>query len=264
MSVMDKQPPSILVVEADQELQNVLREVLNEEGYVVVPVASLEEASRHIDERAFALILADLFFGPAQHALTPAHLLRRRAWPTPMGLLTTTTSLSPEAAQAAGFACAITMPFELSDFLAVVAAVLQQPLTPEQERQADVVRRFLDALAAEDWDTIGQLCVPDVLYHPPHASTVSSSGRIYGRDALRAFGQAAAKRYRMIYFSALTVYARPHGLAARYNSRWTTPDGERQYLTATTLFYFVDDHIRQIGVHMPLTHLPGMAHGEAG
>lgn len=114
MNTTEKQPPAILVVAPDQELQTILREVLTEEGYVVVAVASLEEASQQIDERAFALILADLFVGPSKHAFTPAHLLRRRAWPTPMGLLSAVPSLSPEAAHAAGFACMISMPFELS------------------------------------------------------------------------------------------------------------------------------------------------------
>jgi len=266
VNTTEKQPPAILVVAPDQELQTILREVLTEEGYVVVAVASLEEASQQIDERAFALILADLFVGPSKHAFTPAHLLRRRAWPTPMGLLSAVPSLSPEAAHAAGFACMISMPFELSEFLAVVAAVLHQPLTPEQERQAEVVQRFLDALSAEDWEVVGELCTPDVLYHPPRASIVTSSVRVYGRDALRAHGQAAAKHYMLVFFNALSVYARPHGLAARYTGHWTTPQGERLRLAGTMLFHFsVDNRIRQIGVHTPLIHkIPRNLSGFAG
>ncbi len=264
MNISDKQPPALLIVEGDQELRAILHEALTEEGYTVVAVASLEEASKQIDERAFALILADLFFGHSKYSFTPAHILRRRVWPTPMGLLATAGSLSSEEALAAGFACVIPMPFDLAEFLAEVAALLKQPLTPEQERQTEVVRDFLEMLVTENWDGLGKLCTPDVLYHPPHASFITSAGRLYGRDALRAFGQAAAARYTQVYFSALSIYARPHGQAARYTSHWTTPAGERLRLPATMLFHFAGDQIRQIGVHMSLANLPSTAQREVG
>ncbi len=253
MNTQENQPSAILVVEADQELQTVLSEVLIEEGYAVVTVASLEEASRQLDQGVFGLILADLFVGPSRDTFTPANLLRRRAWPTPMGLLSTTASISPEAARAAGFACVIPMPFDLVEFHCQVAEVLQQLFSPQQERQVAVVRRFLEALSEEDWNQVGALCTSDVLYHPPRSSNVTSAGRLYGRLALQEFGQAASRRYKMVSFNDLSIYARRNSLVARYTGNWTTTRGERLRLPATTLFRFTGDHIQQVGVHTRLT-----------
>src|SRR5579862_5919847 len=135
------QQTPILVLEPDGELRLLLAEALREEGYQVSIAASLAEGLSWVETRSCALILADLYVGryPAG-SFTPAHQLRRRVQPTPVGLLMA-IPLSAREAQRAGFAFVLGMPFELEDLLSLVAEALQVAFTAAQERRADVVRR---------------------------------------------------------------------------------------------------------------------------
>src|SRR5690348_1200717 len=123
---------SILVLEPDDALRSLLAEMLREEGYQVSVAASLAEGLVWVETQSFALILANLFAGryPAG-SFTPAHTLRRRVQPTPVGLLMT-QPLSAEEAQRAGFAFVLSLPFELEDLFSLVAVALHRSFTTVQ------------------------------------------------------------------------------------------------------------------------------------
>ena len=252
------QPAHILLLESDAALQSLFEEVLVAEGYQVSVVASLEEGLAWVETQSCALILADLFVGryPAGSFL-PAHTLRRRVQPTPVGLLMT-APVSTEEAQRAGFAFMLAMPFNLENLLSLVAVALHQPLTAEQERQADVVRRYMEAQTAQNWEGLLALCTNDVRYYPPPASMGTPPRRLQGQSALRAYVEAAAQHAHQVSFADLRLSARPKGLVAQYTSQWLASDGYWQQRDVRLLFRFVGESIDQVGVqvHLVLLHLP--------
>src|SRR5690242_8352498 len=141
--------PRILIVERDDELLQALATLLQGEGYEVSTTSSLEGALKQLDRQVFSLALVDLFIGHSPHTFTEGHILRRRAHPTPVGLLTT-QDLAPEEAIHQGFAFLLREPFEIEDLLSLVATTINQPLSPEQEHQAEIVRCFFTALQNAD------------------------------------------------------------------------------------------------------------------
>jgi ketosteroid isomerase-like protein len=167
-----------------------------------------------------------------------------------------TWPLSAAEAQRAGFAFVLWLPCELEDLLSLVAEALHHSFTAEQERQADVVRRYLAAQAAEDWESLLALCLPDVRYYPAPASVGTTARRLQGQTALRAYGEATAQHLHQVSHADLCLYARPKGLVAQYTSQWFTSDGRRQQVSTRLLFHFVGESISQIGVR---PHLGGGA-----
>ena len=185
---------------------------------------------------------------------TPAHTLRRRVQPIPVGLLMT-NPLSETEALRAGFAFVLGKPFELEDLLTQVAEALPVEFTAEQERQANVVRRYLAALVAQDWEGLLALCTSDVRYYPTAASVGTTTRRVQGRTALRAYAEAAAQHDRQVSHADLCLYARPKGLVAQYTSQWLSSDGRWRPLVTRLLFHFVGESIDQIGVQTNLARL---------
>ena len=245
----------ILVLEPDDELRLVLEELLREEGYQVAVAASLAEGLAWVHTRSCALILADLYVGrSAAGSSTPAHTLRRRVQPTPVGLLMT-TPLSKTEALRAGFAFVLGMPFELEDLLSLVAEALPVVFTAEQERQANVVRCYLAAQVAQDWEGLLALCTSEVRYYPTPASGGTTARRVQGRTALLASVEATAQHAHQVAFADLRLYARPKGLMAQYTSQWLSSDGRWQPLATRLLFHFVGESIDQIGVQANLALL---------
>jgi CheY-like chemotaxis protein len=251
MSALQTLPSRVLIVEAAPELQDTFRLLLDEEGYEPDIVATLEEALVRVEEVTYGLILADLFAGKSPQTLTPAHVLRRRVQPTPIGLLTTETR-SEEEAQAAGFAFVVRMPFDLATFLVQIATALDRPLCEEQRRQAPIVERWFAAMEAEDWKALLALCTDDVAYYPPGTSVVAQARRLRGKAALHAYSKRAAAYYTQNVFTDVLIYAQPHGLIARHTSHWITPDERWHRAAGATLFHFRGRKICQVGVRADL------------
>ena len=258
MTLLPAQQAPILVLEPNDALRSFLSDLLEEEGYQVCVAASLAEGLAWVETQSFALILANLFVGryPAG-SFTPAHRLRRRVQPTPVGLMMT-HPLSDTEALRAGFAFVLALPFDLEDLLGLVAEALHRPFSREQERQAEVVRRYLAAQVSQDWESLLALCTPDVRYYPPPASSATTARRLQGQTALRAYAEATVQHYHQVAFADLCLYARPKGLVAQYTSQWLTSDGRWKQLSLRLLFYFVGESIDQIGVqtNMALLRFP--------
>ncbi|HEU5198090.1 MAG TPA: nuclear transport factor 2 family protein [Ktedonobacterales bacterium] len=244
----------ILVIEPDDDLREALQTTLQEEGYQVSGVASLEQALSAVDEQSFHLVLADVFVGRSPHSFSEAHILRRHVHPTPLAVLTT-QKIDQEEAAYHKFAFIAHMPFDLDGLLALVAAQFDHPLSAEQQRQAEVVRRFYAALDANDWDTLKTLCAVDITFFPPAKMPFDPSKRVRGLDTYLAYVQEAKRFYPDHVTEDMVIYARPRGLAARYQASWRLPNFTTQRLAGTTLFHFEGEHIRQIGVSMSLERL---------
>src|SRR5262245_40434165 len=88
MGISGPSQSRLLVVTGNYRLRTIISSILAEEGYAFNGVASLEEALTEVAERPYALVLADLYAGASRHSFTPAHILRRRTQPIPVGLLT--------------------------------------------------------------------------------------------------------------------------------------------------------------------------------
>jgi CheY-like chemotaxis protein/ketosteroid isomerase-like protein len=239
--------PQLLVVEDDLDIRDALAQLLSDEGYAVTAVASQAEGLALIDAQTFALILTDLFEHTTRPPLASATLLRERAYPTPVGVLTG-WRVTPEEIQAAGLAFVVTKPFDLDALLTTISVVLQTPLTPEQERHAQVVRDYFARLSERDWDGLVALCTPDVSYALPGASALST--RVRGRAAFRAYTQETFRAFPVAKFDDVRVFATPRGLAARYQVHLVLADGTALNQAGSVLFTFSAAAIRTIGIRL--------------
>jgi CheY-like chemotaxis protein len=240
--------PRILIVERDDELLQAIVTLLHEEGYEIFAASSLDDALKQLDRQVFSLALVDLFIGHSPHTFTEGHILRRRAHPTPVGLLTT-QDLPQEEAIHQGFAFLLREPFEIEDLLSLVATTIDQPLSPEQARLADIICRFFTALQNADWQTIATLCTEDLAYYPAASSALTSERKIQGLRAYLAYAEAARLHMPEARYNHIMIFARPKGLAARFQVSWASPRGTRQQMTGATLFHFREERICQIGNH---------------
>ncbi len=247
-------PARLLIVEQDDSLRELLSELLTEEGYEVQAASDLEEATRLLDQQVFQLVLADLFIGRSPHAFTQGHLLRRRAHPTPVGLLTTQNVL-PEEATRLGFVFLLREPFELDDLLALVAQATNLPLSPAQTRLAVIVWSFFAALDREDWEGIASICTEDLTYTVPAHTPFAATRKTEGLNSTCRHLEAIRRNYPGGRFSAIMIFARPRGLAARYQFTWSPPDTPPQQIVVSTLFRFRGERIAHIGNSMNVEHL---------
>lgn len=239
--------PHLLVVEDDRDIQEALRLLLVDSGYRVTTASSLSEALAFIDSATFQLIVTDAFARNPDSVLSSPQKLLERAHPTPVGVLTG-WRLSPRDAKQTGFAFLETKPYDLDQLLALVAAALQTPLTPEQERQAATVRQYFAMLTARDWEAFVDLCADDVTYVLPGATPFS--GTIVGKAAFRTYTDETFSAFPEAHFEKVQIYSSPTGLAARFEGWWRAPDGSTPHMSGSTHFQFAGDRIKQIGVKL--------------
>ncbi len=253
MAISATPSPRLLLVEDDEELLTVLEDVLSEEGYTVTAVSSLDAALAEVNTQVFDLILSDVIGWKAEEPLQGVERLRTQVQTTPVGLVTG-WKLDEEMVKARGFACLVSKPFELDDLLALVAECVARPLTPEQERQAEVVRRFCAAIDARDWETCVRLCSEEVRYFPSPGSLFDRQKAILGRKGVRdqlEYNQRVAPDFR---YESYRLYGRPDGIAARYQATIATPEG-RQSLVGSIVFHVEGGQITQIGYRLGAAQL---------
>lgn len=237
----------VLIVEDDEDIGLALEAFLTDEGYRTAIARTSEEAAALIEERAFNIILADILPSDGADILHAVDALRQSAFPTPV-ILVTAWRLDEAVATERGFCALVTKPFDVEDLLVTIAACLEQPLSAEQERQAEVVRRYFTALSAKDWDALAALCAQDVTYVLPGTSSFAHT--ITGRQAFRAFSQATFQQFPDSRFTGVAVYATPLGLAARYTGSWHAPDGTDIHQSGAVVFRFTGDQIAHIGIQL--------------
>ena len=245
--------PRLLVVEDDKEICDIMLDVLAEEGYAVSGAASLDKALAQVNTQVFDLILADVIGWTAQAPLQAVERLRDQAQPTPVGLMTG-WNLSEEAIKEKGFACLVKKPFDLDDLLSLVAEVVARPLTPEQERQAQVVRRYCEAIDAHDWQACAALCRDDVYYYPSPNSLFDRKQEVIGRAALLEQLEYNSVVAPDVHYEAYSLYGRPGGMAVRYLATIGTPE-RRTSFVGSILFHLEGEQIVQIGYRLDAQHL---------
>jgi ketosteroid isomerase-like protein/CheY-like chemotaxis protein len=221
---------------------------LRDEGYEVHLAATLPHAMAALDEQGFHLVLSDLFASEPGDVLTSAQALRERAGATPVGVMTG-WRVDAEQVERAGFAFLVAKPFDVEQLVAAVAIGIHRALTPEQERQAEVVRRYFAALTDRDWDALAALCAEDVTYYLP--AGVPYAGEVRGRQAFRDYSEQTFRNFPDARFEYVVVSALPNGLAARYSGTWHTATGEEARLSGAVVFRFAGERIARIGVQLP-------------
>jgi CheY-like chemotaxis protein len=246
MEFLDPSPQRLLLVARHRPMRDALLTLSTEEGYVPTGVSSLEEALATLAQQSYSCILADLHVGVSPYASTPAHVLRRRAHPTPVGLLTE-QALVLEQWASLGFAFALPLPVDASWLLTEVAASLQYPLSREQQRQARCVERFLRAWGLQAWTNLLRLCADEVLCYPTTLFPQASSAPVQDRLALLGQLRTFRQRYHSMRIEASGIYGRPQGLAVRF-SRGTARLGQGWEISSgSALFSFAGERICQIG-----------------
>ena len=239
-------PPRVLVVQANALIRLSLVDLLTEEGYDAFGAASLPEALALLDEHLVDLILADLYVGRSRTSFTEAHLLRRRAHSTPVALVTT-QPLEPEDAASQGFAFLFRPPFDLEVLLAMVALTIDQPLTPDKLRKAELVQRAHSAFEAGDWTALATLCTADMILYPPAKLSFSVGRHVFGFDAVRTYLQEWLIQLPLFTFEKMLITSRPKGLVVRYEASWIPQHARRQRMTGVLLYHFRGRQIAQIG-----------------
>lgn len=237
----------LLLVEHDSGVGNLLQVFLASEGYDAFLVASPKEALACLDEHIYSLILTDLFKLAQTDPFRSVELLRDRAHPTPVVVMTG-WNVAEEEVTGRGFASLVRKPFDLEDILTSIAASLKRPLSPEQARQAEVVQAYFAALSARRWDALVALCTDEVIYTLPVG--MPFAGTFSGKEAFRAYTEDTFRHFPTARFEEVLVYSRPHGLAARYRACRETPEAEEVRVTGAALFGFEGARIAQIGVQL--------------
>ena len=258
MAQADESPPRLLVVEDDEETRDVVLDLLIEEGYIVVSAASLDEALAQVNSQVFDLILADVIGWTTDAPLQAVEQLRDQAQPTPVGLLTS-WNLNEEAITAQGFARLLKKPFDLSELLTLVAELVARPLIPEQERQAEVVRRYCQAIDAHDWQACAALCREDARYYPTPDSIFDRKQAVIGRAALVEQLEYNAVVAPNIHYLSYSLYGRPEGIAVRYLATIGTPKRRKRF-AGSVLFQVENGQIVQIGYRLDAEHLHAWTH----
>ena len=115
---------TILVVEDDPDLREVITEVLSDEGYHVYEAIDGQRALERIDTIAPDLVLSDIRM-PRLTGIELAERLRQRRDPIPIVLMSTSSNAPPDG----GFLF-LAKPFSLDDLIALVARILSnRPLS---------------------------------------------------------------------------------------------------------------------------------------
>ena len=237
----------VLVVDDEEGIREALRFLLEDAGYDVSAVSSLDAALELIDREPVHLILTEMFFGRRKDAQKVLQTLLRQAAPTPVGLVTAWNVTLTEAQQAE-FAFIIAKPFDIDQLLTQIAASIRTPLTDEQQRQAQVARAYFAALTAQDWDALIELCTDNVIYFLPGPAALA--GTQVGKQTFRAYTEETFAQFLDARFEDVQVYASPSGLATRYRGTWRMPDGSQPVMMGAVHFQFEGDRIKQIGVSL--------------
>lgn len=111
---------TILVVEDDAHLREVITEALSDEGYTVYEAIDGQRALERLETMAPDLVLSDVRM-PRLTGVEPAERLKQRRDPIPIVLMSANAN-----APLGGGAMFLAKPFSLDDLVALVARVLDR------------------------------------------------------------------------------------------------------------------------------------------
>ncbi|MGH0038297.1 MAG: response regulator [Myxococcota bacterium] len=118
---------SILVVDDDRAMREMLVDHLRDEGYEAVAAAGVTEACVLLRSRAFACVLSDVQMG-RESGFALVEEVKRSTAPVPVVLMSSFGSPdTAERARAAGAVAFLGKPFENGDLLQAIEACLVAP-----------------------------------------------------------------------------------------------------------------------------------------
>jgi ActR/RegA family two-component response regulator len=239
-------PPHLLLVETDPGLQTFLELALREEGYTLQVASSLQQALAFISVQRFDFVLAHLPADRPRKLFRVLKPLKERIPATKLGVITDWNS-SAEEAENQGWAFILPRPLAVEQLLAEIAICLDTALTPEQERQVQVVERFLEVLMLQDRSKALSLCAEDIVCYPPAPPLLPLAHPLRGKAALEQYLEVLHRRFQAFRLEVQDVYSRPRGLAVRYHMWWSASRRGWEMMGGTLLLQFKTDRIRQIG-----------------
>jgi CheY-like chemotaxis protein len=243
--------PHLLVVEADLSLQVVFQQTLAEMGYISTLASSLDQALRLLDQHPFDLIVTDAFSYTGQEALAPLRPLLALSHPLPV-ILCTAWPLTEAVVKQEGFAGLVLQPFELDRLITTVAECLNQPWSPAQLRQAEVVKRYVALFALGDVEAMVSFLSEAVQFYPWIASAYPFARPVTGRAAARVYLQELLQYFGGLHTELGHLYTCPLGIAARILLQWHDLSGApKQQMMAVCLKVTPDGQISQMGLPPP-------------
>jgi DNA-binding response OmpR family regulator len=115
-----KQPMTILVIDDDERLRTLLRNILLFGGYRVIEASDGESGMRHLEEGGFDMVLTDLGM-PGMNGWEVTKLIKTRIPQLPVALITGWgTNLDEKKIEESGVDWIIGKPFQVSEILETV------------------------------------------------------------------------------------------------------------------------------------------------
>jgi CheY-like chemotaxis protein len=115
-----KQPMTILVIDDDERVRTLLRNILLFGGYRVVEASDGESGMRHLEEGGFDMVLTDLGM-PGMNGWEVTKLIKTRIPDLPVALITGWgTNLDGKKIEESGVDWIIGKPFQVNEILEVV------------------------------------------------------------------------------------------------------------------------------------------------
>lgn len=249
----------ILIVVKDRQLGDLLVTMLQLEGYQTEVATSLAEALGTIEGQLYDLVVTDLFVTAPPDRQGTAFLhagqqLRQRCHPIPVGILTG-WPVDPEAVERAGFAFALQKPFDLDVILQRIADRLNPPFTPDQQQQAHLLRRFLQAVGMHDGETLRALCTPGVCYYPLTRTPLTDARQMIGIEAYLTYVHQLHQRLPELRFEHVVIVQQGARLIARSMMSWQGEGGQRLQITGSLQCRFLGERISRIGEALPAKRL---------
>jgi DNA-binding response OmpR family regulator len=115
-----KQPMTILVIDDDERVRTLLRDILLFGGYRVIEASDGESGMRHLEKGGFDMVLTDLGM-PGMNGWEVTKLIKTRIPQLPVALITGWgTNLDEKKIEESGVDWIIGKPFQVSEILETV------------------------------------------------------------------------------------------------------------------------------------------------
>jgi CheY-like chemotaxis protein len=232
----------VLIIERKAAAAESLAARMRALGFDAVVASTLEEALAFLTKRDFALVLSDwiqVVGEPPWHAVDT---LVRYARPGGVGLVTA-RPIPPEEAAAHGLRFVAAKPIVFTELLAQTSEYLARTVRPEVDA---VIHKYFACCSHEDWDTLEQLCAPDIEYTLP-GTDPRFAKTVKGRAEFRALSEAGARQCPGGRYTVDQLLPLPRGAIARYTGWWP---GRAEPIPGSVLFCFDGELISELGVRL--------------
>jgi hypothetical protein len=213
-----------LVEESVPSLGLVIQDALAEMGYASTLAPSLEHALHMLHQRPLDLIVIDTSPAISPDALASLRPLLALSHPLPVVLCTLwpLSEIDLRHAKVAGW---VQHPFTRDQLVTTVAACLNQPWSPAQLSQAEVVQHGVAALVQRDVGALVALCTEEVQWYPWLVPPYPRAHPVMGRAAVRAYLEEATAYLGAYQIDVVHLYPCPHGVAVRALLHWQDHSG---------------------------------------